>query len=516
MRDRQPKARGRRQPDAMHLLRAVVERSPSAVFIKDLEGRYLIVNAAAARVLGRPVSEVIGRRDLDLVDPEQVGLWRRMEHEAIRRDAPVRFDERVTMPDGTSRDFSTTFFPYHDQDGTLAGVAGIAYDLTDRLQAEGVRARLAAIVTASPDAIVSVDPATRIIQMWNPGAERLFGYTADEALGKPVSLLVPPDRMPETMTSFARILAGEALAPFESVRVGKSGRRIEVWVTLFGVKDEQGGLLNVSAIVRDLTELRRAQAEIALRTAELEQAAQLNHLKDHFLSTLSHEMKTPLSLIGGYAELLEERYPGDELLEGILEGTRRLNEHLTALLEYSALISGTLYLDRTEVDLAEVIAHVQAGIASRAQGRGLSLAVELDPETPHVRGDFRRLVQIVRGLVENALKVTPAGGALGIRVGPEAGEVRIDVWDTGPGIPERDFARIWEAFTQLETSDAMRKGGLGLGLTLVKQLTELHGGSVAVVSQPGRGATFTIRLPALPASQATSPETLGGSPTEKG
>ncbi|MNT24046.1 Alkaline phosphatase synthesis sensor protein PhoR [compost metagenome] len=179
-----------------------------------------------------------------------------------------------------------------------------------------------------------------------------------------------------------------------------------------------------------------------------------------------------------------------------MEGSQRLNAHITDLLEYSALISGTLRLHMSDINLAEVVRHVSHVMRARLRQHGLELTIEVEPGTPLVHGDYRRVSEMILKLLENAAKFTPAGGKVGVRIGHTDGRVRIDVWDTGPGIPEHEFARIWEAFTQLATSDTTRKGGLGLGLSLVKKLADLHGGRVGVVSQPGQGTTFTITLPA--------------------
>lgn len=462
-------------------------------------------------MLGRTMDELLGKMESEVLGAKQGTHERERDRITLEANRPLRFEESLTLADGKEHVFSSIRFPYHKPDGTLDGIISIHHDISDRLHEETLRKRLAAIVTASPDAIVSVDPQHLAFQLWNPGAERLFGYSAAEAIGKPVSFVVPPDRMEETAEVLRRVQQGERPEPFESVRVAKDGRRLDVWVSLFAVRDEEGKIQNLTAILRDLTEFRRVQAEVASRTAELQKARELNQLKDHFLSMLSHEIKTPLSLICGYTELLEEKYPGDELLTGVLDGTRRLNDHVTSLLEYSALLSGTLRLYPSDIDLTEIGQHVAQLMEEPMRKRGLELSVEVDPATPVIRGDFRRICEMILKLVENAQKFTPAGGKAGVRIGQSGDEVRIDVWDTGPGIPEREFARIWEAFTQLEIGDASRKGGLGLGLSVVKKLTELHGGRVAVVSQPGSGTTFTVFLPVEKRAEAT--ETTGTAPS---
>jgi signal transduction histidine kinase len=247
------------------------------------------------------------------------------------------------------------------------------------------------------------------------------------------------------------------------------------------------------ALVRDITERKRTMEFLARKTVALQQAEELGHLKDHFLSTMSHEMKTPLSLITGYAELLEDKYPDEELLVGIQDGARRLAEHIDKMLDYTALISGTLPLYLVDADLREIVAHVQAMMEPALQEAGLALDVQLAPDLPPVRCDERRVVQLLLELVDNARKFTPAGGRVALTAGSAGQHVHVQVRDTGPCIPEQSRGQIWEAFTQLETGDASRRGGLGLGLTIVKHLVELHGGEVALDCD--NGTIVTVQLP---------------------
>ncbi len=261
------------------------------------------------------------------------------------------------------------------------------------------------------------------------------------------------------------------------------------------------------------TERGRAEEALAMSQAELKKAAELAQLKDSFLSTVSHEMRTPLSLIMGYAELLEDVYPGEELIAGIQEGTRRLAEHIERIVEYSALLGGTLPLYQTPVDMAELARNVAEVERARFKGKDLTLTVEVSVKTPIVQGDSRRLTEVLKELLDNAIKVTPPGRKAGIRVGPEGDKLRIDVWDSGPGIGESEIARLWEAFGQLEAGDSARRGGLGLGLPISRKLIELHGGTLAVASQPGEGSTFTVLLPAFGTETTDAGPELPGSPT---
>ncbi|MNR75576.1 Alkaline phosphatase synthesis sensor protein PhoR [compost metagenome] len=364
------------------------------------------------------------------------------------------------------------------------------------LQASEANARpLAAIVEASQDAITTYDPKTWTLTFWSQGAEKLWGWTSGEALGKRVGFLTHIEDQPVFRDAFVDLQAGKPVSIQDIKATRRDGEQRDVSVSIFPIRDEQGLIVAFGSIQRDITEQRHTLVEMARRTAELKKSEELNRLKDHFLSTISHEMKTPLSLITGYAELLEDACPDETMIEGIKEGSRRLSEHINNILDYSALISGTLPLYKTDVCPAEVVDHVIPLLREGFEQQQITLEIDVSPDTPIIAGDFRRISQILLELLENAQKFTPPGGKAGVRIGPADGNVRLDVWNTGEGIPEEDFSRIWEAFSQLATEDAFRKGGLGLGLTIVKRLVELHGGRVAVASQIGRGTTFTVYLP---------------------
>lgn len=241
------------------------------------------------------------------------------------------------------------------------------------------------------------------------------------------------------------------------------------------------------------------EAEVEARTRELrnaiEQLKSLDRLKDTFLSTISHEMKTPLSLIIGYTELLLDKHPDEQLLKGIQDGSRRLTTHINNMLDYSALLGDSLPLYCSEVSIPEVARNALDIMETELKLAQLRVLVQIDPQVPPVYGDSRRITQMFLELLDNARKFTPAGGTVGVNVNKHNGNVRIEVCDTGEGIKPEDRERIWEAFNQIQTTQAVRKGGLGLGLTIVKKLAELHHGHVHVESQPGKGSRFTIDLP---------------------
>lgn len=343
-------------------------------------------------------------------------------------------------------------------------------------------------------AIFMLDPVGQIVS-WNKGAEQLFGYREEEVIGRAFSTLyLPEDAAAGTPQRLLAVAKEQEHVEAEAWCMRKDGSRFWADAVITATRDEQGSLIGFGKVTRDLTARKRAEENLRNAYARLKE---LDALKDHFLSTVSHEMKTPLSLILGYTELLQDKYPEEEFLEGIHDGSIRLLDHLNKMLDYSALLSGSLPLYKTEVNLAEVVDNVREIMEEDREFRlkKLRLEIEIAPGTPAIHADARRVSQMLVELFDNARKFTPDGGTLGIRVAPSGRQVKIDVWDEGVGIPEAALPRIWEAFAQLDTAQAFRRGGLGLGLTIVKELVELHGGRVDVKSQPGKGSCFSIFLP---------------------
>ncbi len=479
--------------------RSVVESAPDSIYVHNAEGTLVDVNETACKVLGYERDELLTMSVFDIetgLSPEFLkDIWAR----ALQgRSLTVEGSER--RKDGSTLPVEVRFSPLKRR-GQLLLIAFVR-DISERKQAETqlrdseARYRqLAAIVEASADSIISLDPELNTITYWNRGAERMWGWTREEVMGKPFGMSVSPDCQQEVDGFKELIRNGVPLEPYERVGTRKDGRRLDVSVCVFPVKDEDGRIISYTAIQRDVTELKKIREEALLDKAELEKTQELNRLKDHFLSTVSHEIKTPLSLITGYLELLEDLGQTDELMAGMKDGTRRLREHIDNILDYCALASGSLPLYKSEFCPSEIASNVAAIMERDLETKKIDLVVDMDPDLPVILGDTRRITQVHLALLENAAKHTPPGGKIGMRVSSVRQQVRVDVWDTGPGIPEDEIPKIWEAFSQLEIGDAYRRGGLGLGLCIVKSLAELHDGRVEIDSRSGDGTTFSLFLP---------------------
>jgi PAS domain S-box-containing protein len=400
-------------------------------------------------------------------------------------------------------DESTLLRESRDSECGIEGT-NMLMDITEHKRAEEAMARLAAIVESSDDAIVSKD-LNGTITSWNKGAEKLFGYTAAEVIGRPITILIPPDRMDEEPQILERIRRGERVDHYETVRHRKDSKEIDISLTVSPVRDKAGRIIGASKIARDITERKRA--EEALRTAyEQESAARAeaeaaNHSKDEFLAMVSHELRSPLGAILGYNRILRERLPDEAQLKqpcDVIERNARTQLQLIEdLLDTARIVNGKLRLETRPLDINPVLADAVDMMRPTAEAKGVRLQIgDCGLQSAIVMGDAARLQQIVWNLLSNAIKFTPAGGQVELRAEHADGHIRINVSDTGKGIQPEFLPRIFERFRQIDPSSPRRHGGLGLGLALVKHLAELHGGKVEAVSEGvGRGATFTVTLP---------------------
>ncbi len=377
-------------------------------------------------------------------------------------------------------------------------------------KAEIESALLAAIVASSEDAIAS-KTLDGIVTSWNAAAERLFGYSADEMIGQSIRKIIPSELQHEETEILAKIRSGQRIDRYETVRVSKDGSRIEISLTVSPVRDRSGHVVGAAKIAHDITRRRRAETQLQQLLAERQQlldseraarsqAERLGHMKDEFLATLSHELRTPLNAIQGWAMLLRQKHVSAEDrvrgLEAIERNVRTQVQIVSDLLDMSRIISGKIHLDVQPLQLHEIVTTALEAVGQSAQTKNLRITRVLDSSTGMVRGDPHRLQQVLWNLLTNAVKFTPKGGRIHVVMERVNSHVEIAVEDTGIGISPEFLPHVFDRFRQANAGTTREYGGLGLGLSIVKNLVELHGGSVRVKS-PGenQGSTFIISLP---------------------
>jgi PAS domain S-box-containing protein len=484
-------------------LAAIVDSADDAIVSKTLDGVITSWNGAAERLFGWTAAEAVGQSILLIIPPD-----RRAEEETVlaRIRAGQRVDHFDTIrraKDGRLVEVSITVSPIVDDAGRVVGASKIARDIRERRQSEIVRARLAALVESSDDAIVS-KTLDGVITSWNPAAERIFGWTAEEAVGQSIMLIIPDDRRLEEETVLARIRAGQRVDHFDTVRRAKDGRLVEVSITVSPIADAAGHIVGASKIARDITDRRRIEnATTRLLAREQEartQAETLNRTKDELLATVSHELRTPLNSIFGWARMLQSTEMNEatrtRAVNAIVRSASAQARLIEDLMDLSRIVTGQMRLDFEPMDLNAVIEAAMDSVRPAADAKGIGLASALDRSLGLMEGAPDRLQQVMWNLVMNSVKFTPRGGRIDVTVRRGDGTVDIVVSDTGEGIAPEVLPHVFEPFRQEDSSSTRAHSGLGLGLTLVRQLVEQHGGGVQADSPgKGRGATFTVTLP---------------------
>ena len=376
---------------------------------------------------------------------------------------------------------------------------------------------LSAIIESADDAIIT-KTLEGIITSWNNGAERIFGYTAEEVIGKPVTILIPADHTDEEPAILARLRAGERIEHYETVRVRRDGTLVDISLTVSPIRSPDGKIIGASKIARDITDRRRAEEErVRLLESERQarreaeearvQAEGASRLKDEFLATVSHELRTPLTAILGWAHMLRSgQINGDsavQALETIERNARAQAQLIDDLLDVSRIITGKLRIDVRPVDPNSFIEAAVEAVRPAAAAKGVRVQRIMDTGVVSVAGDPVRLQQVVWNLLSNAIKFTPKGGRVQITLERVNSQVEIAVSDTGTGIAPEFLPHVFDRFRQADQRTTRQHGGMGLGLAIVRHLVELHGGTVKAESQgEGQGASFTVLLPVAPVYQS--------------
>jgi PAS domain S-box-containing protein len=503
-------------PEAAHLLRAIVDSADDAIISKDLQGTITSWNTSAERIFGYSANEIVGRSILTLLPADR-------QHEESAILEKIRNGQRVdhfetirVRKDGRRIPISVTISPIRNAAGAIVGASKVARDLSLYRRAEQVESLLTAIIDSSDDAIISKD-LNSIVTSWNPGAQQIFGYTSDEMVGQPIWRLFPPDRWDEEPRILDQIKQGKRVEHFETKRIRKDGKLIDISVSISPVRNSRGDIIGASKIARDITEQKEVQARLIAAHQELQRADQL---KSEFLATLSHELRTPLNAILGWLQVLRETgNDPNELNEGLAvieRNARAQAQMIEDLLDVSRIASGKVLLDIQQANLPAIVEAALQTLSPAAQAKSIRLTAAFSSVEGSVMGDRNRLQQVFWNLLSNAIKFTPKGGRVHVTIERRHSHVEVAVTDNGNGIKAEFLPHVFERFRQADGTTARRHGGLGLGLSIVKQLIEMHGGEVRAQSAgEGQGSTFTISLPILasrvPDQEASLPPFVGDS-----
>ncbi len=478
-----------------HILEVTLASIGDAVIVTDAEGRATFLNPAAEALTGWATQSAKGRA-LDEIFPILNEYSRKPVVNPVvrvlRTGTIVGLANHTLLiaRDGREIPIDNSAAPIRSPSGELFGVVLVFRDVSAQRRAHHERAWLAEIVNSSNDAIISKTLDGQITS-WNHAAVLLFGYSAEEAIGKSITLIIPPERHAEEREVLARLRAGERIEHFETIRVTRDGRRVEVSLTVSPIRNEDGHIVGASKIARDISD--RKIHERALREAD--------RRKDEFLATLAHELRNPLAPIRNAAHVLCRAQHAEPTLRTACEimdrQLRQLTRLVDDLLDVSRVATGGVQLVREKVDVKALLNTMAASLQPAYSAESQTLTVSFADQPLYTHGDRTRLMQVFANVMTNANKYTPDGGRIDIEARREGRYVVVSVRDTGIGISEPMLERVFELFAQVDPSSRLTRGGLGIGLTLAKRLVELHGGHIEARSAGrDRGSEFIVRLPA--------------------
>jgi PAS domain S-box-containing protein len=473
-------------------LSAIVESSEDAIISKDLNGIVQSWNASAERIFGYKAEEMIGKHISVIAPPDRKEEISEILSRIARGESVQHFETKRIAKDGRILDVALTVSPVRNAFGQIMGASKIARDITEQKRLSSLQERLAAIVQSSDDAIISHD-LHGIIESWNGGAQRLFGYTAQEIIGKPLSVLAPPDRVDEMPSNLARIVRGESVDHYQTLRRTKDGRILTVSLTISPVRDSTGVIVGASKVIRDITE--REQYERSLREANVALVRSNTDLQQ-FAYSASHDLQEPLRMVSTYSDLLMRDFgdklgpEGAEYIGYTTQGARRMEQLLKDLRTYT--LASTLESKPPE--------EVDANAALKQALQGLEVAIRDSEATisstplPSVRIRGFELQQIFQNLIGNSIRFRRID-PLTIHVTAEQADEEwvFSVTDNGIGIEPQYKEQIFGLFTRLHS--ASQYPGTGMGLAICKRIVERIGGRIWVESRPGRSSTFYFTIP---------------------
>lgn len=476
------------------LLAAIVESSDDAIVSKDLDGIVTSWNRAAQHIFGYTSEEIVGRPITLIIPPE-------LQSEEVDILARIRAGQRIdhfqtvrVHRSGRRIDVSLTISPIKDQDGRTIGAAKIARDVTGQNKIQEAALRLAAIVESSDDAIASKD-LNGIVTSWNRAAERIFGYSAAEIIGRPITLIIPPEMQGDEALILSKIRAGERIDHFQTVRMRKNGERIDVSLTVSPIRDGQGRVIGASKIARDITQQKRIEATLHVS----EKLASVGRLA----ATVAHEINNPLEAITNFIYLARRQADLSEKSRSYLNHADRELRRVAHIAQQTL----GFYRDGSQPRLlavAQVIEDVLTIYEYKFRYKGLNLERQIEPglKIHALQGELK---QILSNLVANAVDASTEGGTIVIRARAwqprhqDRPGIRLTIADNGSGIPEENKSKIFSPFFTTK-----REVGTGLGLWITKDLLEKKGGHIQFRSRnaPPSGTTMSFYLPSMQAETA--------------
>ena len=473
-------------------LASIVSSSDDAIISKTLNGIITSWNEAATKLFGYSAEEAIGSH-ISLIIPKDSLAEEDLIIENIRKGEKIDHYETVRVAkDGTEKFISLTVSPIKNKKGEVIGASKVARDISYKDSEEEKRAMLAAIVSSSDDAIISKN-LQGIITSWNQSAQRMFGYTEEEAIGKHISLIIPKERISEETKIIESIRRGEKIDHFETERVAKDGGRRYISLTVSPIKNRRGKVIGASKVARDISLRLEAEKQRDLYTRRLQE---LNRYKDEFMVMASHELKTPLTIIMANLQVLHqmmEKHENAVFVQKAFKQVEKLSELVGNLLDVSKIQAGKLALNPSQFDLTQLLTDV---IESLQQTTKDHTIVFRNPKKKlMITADRERIEQVVINIISNAIKYSRQSGKITVEAFKKQKTIGVRIADEGIGIPQKDIENVFLRFYRVSGS-ASSFSGSGVGLYISAEIIKNHGGKIWAESKVGKGSVFHFSLPA--------------------
>ena len=473
------------------VLASIVNSSDDAIISKTLDGIITSWNHAAQKMFGYAEHEALGKHISMIIPPERVHE-EAMIIENVRNGKKVEhFATERLAKNNKYVNISLTVSPIKDKAGNIIGASKIARDISGQKMAEEKHAVLAAIVNSSDDAIIG-KTLFGIITSWNHAAAKMFGYTEAEAIGKHISIIIPPDRMDEEAMIIGNIRSGKKINHFETVRIAKDGRSVNISLTVSPIRNSEGKVIGASKIARDIKEKVELDKQRLLFTEKLQQ---LNKYKDEFMSMASHELKTPLTIIRANLDILMltmEEGSKNPYVQKSLNHVDKLGKLINDLLDISKIQSGKLELRLREFDMSGLLKET---IRSIQLTTPIQIIFNENSGVIPAYGDPDRINLVINNLLGNAIKYAPGSKEIVVNAFRADDGVMVSVKDSGIGIPKDDLTNIFSRFFRVSGLNSTFSGS-GIGLYIASEVVSRHGGKIWVESEVNKGSTFYFSIPA--------------------
>ncbi|WP_374951320.1 PAS domain S-box protein [Mucilaginibacter sp.] len=476
------------------MLAAIIESTDDTIISKDLEGIITSWNPAAQRMFGYSEIEAVGEHISLIIPEDRLDEEIFIIREVVRGNRINHFETIRRAKNGRLIPISLTISPISNRNGEIIGASKIARDITERREAAAKQGMLAAIVDTSDDTILS-KTLDGIITSWNKAAVKMFGYTEDEAIGQHISLIIPTERLDEETFIISQVKQGNKVDHFQTLRRAKDGKLIPISLSVSPVTDSNGQVIGASKIARDISGEQAAQQEMAQL---YEQLKVLNAKKDEFIGLASHELKTPLTSMKGYLQILAQRVTDEKnklFVQKTQQQVDKLNALVDDLLDVSKIEAGKLKLNINEFDICRVIADA-VDLISHANNN-YSISFQAPVTKCMASGDAHRIEQVIVNFLTNAIRYSTDNQNINVFLTIEGGGIKVGVKDNGIGIAAEKLGDIFSRYYRVEEG-AANVSGLGLGLYLCHEIITRHGGQIWADSELGKGSTFWFTLPSRP------------------